>query len=293
MQRLLLLSVTALCLSASAIAQQVKGGEETLFGDGPVAPNLFGYEVIDSTSPMCPFDLVDISGTGNALTFTASGGFPAQDDGGADVALAEPFELFGVPYTELVVSSNGYLAMGVDITLDSGGDFSNDILPTVPDNPPSVPQRIMTYHDDLAGDGVPGVAFEQFFASCPRVGPFGDEACTIVSWTSWGFFGSADTFDFQSVLYHTSNTAVSQIGAGDTSEGASGTFGLQDETATDAVEFSANGVPVPVPGGTSICFIPPQPLPPPVVPALSRSGLTILAMLMALLGFVGVRRYIA
>lgn len=240
--RLALVAVcAALLLAPAALAE--KGVDDSTGFSGPVrasgGPDMFGYLFFDQDEAECNFDFVDISGTGTALTYTASGMFSADDDGGAEVTLAAPIDFYGTAVTNVVVSTNGYVAMGATLATDSGGDFSNDCpIPAVPDNPPAFPGRLMPYHDDLAADGTGGTTFVQYFADCPRAGEAGSEDCTIIHWQDWGFFGEVDTFDLQAVLYHQSNLIVYQVDdPSGIATGVSTAIGIQDQTATDGLEY--------------------------------------------------------
>ena len=124
-----------------------------------VRPDIFGYQ----TDAACIQQFVDIAVSGSPVALSDS------DDGGGTVSLSSAFSFYGTSHSDLVVSSNGYLAFAADLAGDAGTDFSNDCaLPAVPDQGPAVPARVMVLHDDLeAVDGASAVA-SQYFASCPR-----------------------------------------------------------------------------------------------------------------------------
>ena len=112
---------------------------------------------------------MESGGRGPGVSGTASDSDPAEDDGGAAIALAAPFELYGQPATTLVMSSNGYLALAPSLAAEDGGDFSNDAaLPAIPDNARGVAARILAYHDDLSGFDTAGSGLYEYFATCPR-----------------------------------------------------------------------------------------------------------------------------
>jgi hypothetical protein len=81
----------------------------------------------------------------------------------------------------------------------------------------------------------------------------------VLQWTDWGYAdaGNTDTFSMQAILYHTSYEIVFQIGAGDSSQGAGATFGVQSKHADHAVQYGCNK-PSAVPGGTTICIFEPR-----------------------------------
>jgi hypothetical protein len=293
--------VLGTAILATPLIAQDKGGPDdpnraSQRGDG----GAFGYIVQDGASG-CGYDYIDITGTGTPLTFTASGTFPAEDDGGAAVTLAQPVNFYGTPVSDIVVSSNGYIAMGTTNGLadEDGGDFSEDCpLPAVPGNAVATNARVMPFHNDLAGDGSGGAAFTEFFASCPRASETGgDEPCTIVSYDSWGLFGDPATYDMQVIMYHTSGLMVYQY---DDPDGAldptSAAIGLQNAAADDAAVYAC-AVSVPVDGNSVCSFDPafgPGSLAIPEfesIPTMSRTGLILLMLALGLVaGVVLIRR---
>jgi len=295
--RILCLATLATVVAVSPALAQGKG-DSTPAGMGVPArttggPDTFGYTFFDQAELECNANFTDISATGNVVTYTASGGFPAEDDGGAMIALGAPFNFYGTMVNSVVISSNGYIGMGAaSLAAESGGDFSNDCpIPAVPDNPPAVNSRIMPYHDDLAGDGTMGTTYYQFFATCPRAGESGGvEACTIFQWSNWGFFGGATGFDLEAILYHTSYEIAFEISdPGGVADGSSATIGIQDGTATDALQYQCNTAGS-VAGALTVCnfhpAFPPGSLAAAVlpIPTISPVGMVVLVLLLALGG---------
>lgn len=222
----------------------------------PPEPDAFGYAVFDQDDPECGFDFVDIRTSGDVVMFTASGVDPGDDDGGAALALAVPFELYGEQTASVVMSSNGYLAAASSLGEEDGGDFSNDAnLPAIPNNAAGVPARIMVHHDDLSGFETGGTAYHQHFAACPRLSEaMADEACTIFQWTDWTLSGGGESFDFQAVAYHQSSEIVLQIRpAGVALSGA--TVGIQNAEATIASQYRPD---FPLTTDTAVCFFDPR-----------------------------------
>ena len=217
----------------------------------PAAADAYGY-----TATQCAFDWIDIASSGVPVTWTASGPQPAADDGGAVIPLSGPFELYGEATSDLVISTNGYLALAVSLDQEDGGDFSNDGgLPAIPGNAIGVPARILVHHDDHSGFDSGGSASTEYFASCPRASEaLGDEACTVLQWTDWGVPGGGDTADLQAVVYHESFLVVLQLrpGAGGL-EG--GTIGIQNGSANIASQYRPLGPPV---VDTAVCFFEPR-----------------------------------
>ncbi|MFV2072243.1 MAG: hypothetical protein ACC742_06280 [Thermoanaerobaculales bacterium] len=217
----------------------------------------YGYAIWDHTTANCALGFVDIHATGAPLGFVASGTDPALDEGGSVVTLAAPFELYGENVTELVVSTNGYLAAVGNLVLDSGGDFSNDCpLPAVPEPGPGVSARLAVLHGDLSGSTGVGSAQVEYFASCPRPSEaIGNEACTVIQWTNWGRHGIAGSFDFQALLYHSSFEIVYQYGPG--SDDASATLGLQNRDASVGLTVWCNTAFLD-PAGHALCIFDPR-----------------------------------
>lgn len=224
-----------------------------------VGPDGFGYTLLDQNAAECTFQWVDISATGTAIVFSASGSDPALDDGQAELTLAQDFEFYGETVSTLVLSSNGYLALGAIAAVEDGGDFSNDCgLPAIPGNVAASNARLLVLHDDLTGETGPGTAYQEFFASCPRASATGgNEPCTVLQWSDWAVRGNPDTFDFQAILYHETNQITVQVDPPPSVDGDSATFGIQNGTATSGLAFGCND-PNLLDGQTAICYFHPE-----------------------------------
>ena len=246
----LVLLAALLCALAPALTQ----GEVRPAGNP--FPDAHGYRLFDQDAAECGFNFFDIETSGTAILFTASGADPAEDDGGAVIALGAAFELYGESLTSLVVSSNGYLAGATTLVAEDGGDFSNDLmLPAIPDNAVGVPLRILPYHEELSGFTTGGTVYHQYFAVCPRPSEaLGVEACTVVQWTDWALRGSANTFDLQALLYHDSFQLAFQIRPGTTAL-TGGTMGIQNRRASIALQYRPDQ---PLSTDTAICFFEPR-----------------------------------
>jgi len=258
-----------------AVALFLLVGTVTARAQGGPAPNgtrdSFGYVVYNQTQPGCTYSFVDIRATGTPVAFTAPHRDlvldpPASDDGGAVITIGGPFRFYGTSVSQLVMSTNGFLATAGSLDNDDGRDFSNDApLPAVPGHTTSVSGqqifgvagRLMPYHDDLAA-GAAGSAQQQYFPVCPRdSGTVAGEPCTVLQWSDWGFArGLPGTFSFQALLYHSSNAIAFQFAPGDPSGGGSATVGIQDSEARVGLEYEANQAGA-VPGGTAVCLYEP------------------------------------
>ncbi len=245
------------CLLAASLAAQEKSQRHTRAGC--TGCDSFGYVLYDQSQPECRYEFLDISVSGTPVSFTASGAEPAADDGGALIALDEAFELYGESVSHLVMSTNGYLAVGSSLVDDEdGGDFSNDWLPTVPGNAVAAIARLMPYHNDLSGFDSGGTAQVEHFPACPRTADSGIvEGCTVFQWTNWGLHGTADVFSFQAILYHTSFEIVFQVGGGDSTMGEGSSVGIQDRQAKIGLAYATNSREA-IPAETAICIFEPR-----------------------------------
>ncbi len=216
----------------------------------------YGYTVFDGDDAECGYQFEDIAGSGAPVVLTASGAEPARDDGGAVVALAESFELYGRALTGLVVSANGYLGAASSLLEEDGGDFSNDPhLPAIPGNGAAAVGRLMAFHDELSGEASGGTTQAQHFAVCPRPsGALAAESCTVLQWSGWGFLGAPGTFDLQAILYHGSFAIAFQIDLGGLSHSGA-TIGIQDFEASTAAQYFPAAT---LTGTVAVCLFEPR-----------------------------------
>lgn len=241
MMRMHVLAPAVVLVLATAVAAPADAGRPLVW---PLVDDA-GTQAWDSTQSACAAAFADISATGTQLVLSDG------DDGGAVIALTEPFQLYGEELSSLVVSANGYLAATGSLLRDSGGDFSDDCpLPAIPEPGPAATGRILALHDDLAA-GATGQVFQQHFASCPRSSEaVGDESCTVVQWDQWASLDGGTTFDLQVVLYHSSFEVVSQYRG---VVPADATVGLQAADASTALAPTCAGAGLPA-GPHALCF---------------------------------------
>ncbi len=223
-----------------------------------VSVDSYGYSVATSAEAHCPFQYIDLAGSGQELSLVAAGIETADDDGGADLALEQPFAFYGHASGQLVVSSNGYLAPGADLAQEDGGYWRNDCpLPSIPDNARASYARIYAVGDDL-DRGEQGQLLWQYFAVCPRgSAAIADEACTVVQWRDWQRLDDDGALDFQVVLYHASAAIAVQYAQGSAPLPEQAVIGLQDASASTAAMQACGIVPRPQPG-SSVCFHDPR-----------------------------------
>jgi hypothetical protein len=172
----------------------------------------YGYIVAEE----CDFTLVDITGSGTSIgdgDDILLGPVPLMGD--------DPFNFYDIDYTEVWLSSNGFLAF--DAT-----DY-NDLSNVCPYPDPTYPNpRIGVLHDDLDLEPGIGTAWYEYFEICPQQGRNDDEPCTIIMWNDIGHY-PGDTgpwWDQEAILFHTTGDIVMLIGAGNPETGSSSTTAI-------------------------------------------------------------------
>ncbi len=167
---------------------------------------------------LAAFSYIDISTIGNRVV--------VGNEEATVVVLGNDFSLYGMTFTSLAVSENGYITTDL---ADNGPDLTNDCpLPSDPDSPINITgARIYPLHDDLEADisvdpnaGV----FYEYFALSPVLTPNGvSTGVSIFQWKVDHFsaLGTAD-LDFQALLFDNGeitfqyNTVGVEIGSGAT-----------------------------------------------------------------------------
>ncbi|HEX9952283.1 MAG TPA: choice-of-anchor D domain-containing protein [Rubricoccaceae bacterium] len=137
-------------------------------------PDAFGYSWSDSNEPGGPaFSWADISETGTAL--------PLGDDDSETVSLPFPFTFYGQPYTDVVVSSNGFLTFAAA----GATAFTNQPVPRT-----ATPSDLIApFWDDL-NPGSGGTVY----AGADSLGRF------VVQWDDVVRYGTSDRYTFQAIL---------------------------------------------------------------------------------------------
>jgi len=266
-----LLSILML-MAPFALAQRendVKGEDSVGPGSGvrtAVGPDAFGYEGRDETEPFGPvYDFIDISGTGTDLMLSG-------DDAGVTAPIGFAFNFYGIDYTDVGISSNGYL------NFNPGGDlvdFGND-CPGLNAFDPD--QSAFVYWDDLVADGT---AFIESFGVCPNQSG-GPVACTIIMWQDARHLGGVELFDLEAILYANGNILM-QYPAGNPETGDGATIGLENETpSTIGLDYACN-TPGTIPANRAILFQHPNGVIA-QIPTLGTYGLVIFIVLFAGVG---------
>lgn len=299
----LLTTLMALAVSASLIAQPAEVKDPTPPAGDTVGspaeatggPDAFGYTYADSAEPNCTYQFVDIAATGTFL-------FDGDDTSSGPVALTEPIDIYGTSFSDIVMTSNGY--MSTDAT-DTGPDLSNDCpLPAAPSTGGGA--RLYPLHDDLDLETGIGSGLAEYFAECPRVNdrcPI--ESCTVFQWDDVAHFpGGVDepTWDMEVILYHKTNDIVYQIGAGNMETGSGSTTGLQDfPPPTTGLTYACDTAGS-VLDDSGVCILHPNPVPddcfpeipsPVEVPTANNLGLLALFLGLAAAAIFVLRRRLA
>lgn len=215
----------------------------------------FGYSGTTSLEGGPEFAFKDISTTGAVVPITTG----TADDGAATVTLGAPFPFYGQFYTELRMSTNGYLSTE---PTEAGYDATNDAsLPTTPDIGGGA--RIYPLHDDLDATGgalhyqyfSEGIASPMFvggFPFRPRIG------VSVFQWTDVVFFGDTSlfSFSFQALLFDDGSLYFSYP-SGNTQAGFSSTTGIQNTAATIGL-FVAGDTIGSIPGDFAVSITPPH-----------------------------------
>ena len=240
-----------------------RGG--TAFADGLVAfrpgsaaalpTDGFGYSTTSSSdSPACAFSPITLSGDALVLTPVDAGGSPSSDDGGAVVALGgNGFSLYGMSVTEVLVSTNGYIAL--DPSQDSGTDFGN-LCPYPREPAQGGGARIAAFHDDLV---LNGRIIHEYFPTCPRAPDSGEpgQGCNVIQWENVSFFNdSSRVFSMQTVLYEDSLEIVHTYLDGDNLNGGGASIALQNADYSTGLNFSCNEPNAPP--QSAVCFFHPD-----------------------------------
>lgn len=227
-----------------------------------VGPDAFGYISIDSgTSGGPQYEFVDISGTGAQQTFYDADALPTQnpnaDDGVAiNISLAAlnngtGFPFYGFNFTQVHMSTNGFLTFALDGTADLTTNACPAGNAALPNN------SIFVLWDDLVIENPPSTSrggYVQSFSTCPLTSG-GSSACVIFQWNNVDHFtGGIDSFDFQVALYENGNILMN-FGPGNPETGSGSTTGIENASAnisnTNVCDSAGS-----IPASSSMLFTP-------------------------------------
>jgi hypothetical protein len=228
---ILLVIVILLPISYLYAGDNTKGDESTLpviaggqdngnliLGGGP---DSFGYRWKDSNDPGGPvFNWVNISVIGTEITPWPHG---TVDDGYTDpISLGMTFTYYGIDYTSVVVSTNGWASF----LTQTNSYLSNVAIPTA-----AAPNALLAVDwDDLDG----GTVGHCYYYSDVAQNRF------IVSWVNWPYYPDpAGPHDFQIIINSSDSSVVYQYGSGDYTH-TSMTVGIENETGTIGLQLAYN-----------------------------------------------------
>lgn len=192
---------------------------------------------------VCPINYV-VSTCGSAFEDITATGQPVLlgDNEGASLPIIFPFRFYGVTYTNVNASSNGYLTFDPSV-----GDASNDPIPNT--NEPNA--LIAPFWDDLSPNESSSIRYQTLGVAPNRR--------FIVQWKNVPQFLMNDSNTFQAVLFEGSNCVEFRYGAftpqsptGDYSVGVenhTGGSGTSVDAATLAPGACRRFCPVLAPGG--------------------------------------------
>jgi len=205
---------TGLAELTYSIAINYTSGKEVKGSGGPDA---YGYKWTDSDETNGPdYVWTDISGTGTlASAWTSTGTYDAKDEGySGPYNLGFTFNYYGVDYTQVYVSSNGFLMFSAP----TANNYTNAAIPTA-----TAPNGLIAaFWDDLEGTDQGTVHYQA------SSGKF------TVQFTNWPLYAGTAGNTFQMVLnssgkieFFYNNMTSTLSGATVGIENAAGTVGTQ------------------------------------------------------------------
>ena len=176
----------------------------------PVPDNFYAYELI-------PYEWIDVTDG----TFIQMG-----DDDYTSVQIGFDFQFYGINYSGVKISSNGYLTFGY-----VGQEYENQPIP-VPGEPSNL---IAPFWDDLVpsnGDGV----FYKIIGTAPN-------RKLVVQWDNVPHYYTTEGITFEAILEESSNEIVFQykdvnFNDPDYDKGKSATVGIENSSGTMGTLYS-------------------------------------------------------
>jgi len=189
-------------------------------------PDAFGYIWIDSDEPGGPaYNWVDITTLGDSITWdTCSSTFGCEDEGiSVPMPLGFTFNYYGVSYTEVTASSNGFISF---LPLNTWYT-TNASIPSGTD-PNAIISVMWDDLDGLAGP-LPGTIYYYHDVTLSRF---------IISWVNWGFWLGTNNFSMQVILDANDNSIKTQYnGIFDQTDY---TVGIENHDGTDGLQVAYN-----------------------------------------------------
>ena len=197
-------------------AQMPTGFSIGLFKPAPCNTTPFTWSTGYTAVPGAPYTFENIYATGTQG--------PTTDDSQVTANLGFSFQFYGSLYTQMVVSSNGYLA----IPGQNGTSYSNTVLPNA-----ATPNGIICgYWCDLnpASAGSGGIRYQTVGVAPNRR--------FVVHYNGVHRYGTTLAEDVQIILEETGKIYLTCVSS--TSTGSVGTRGIENSTGTNAVQVSMN-----------------------------------------------------
>ncbi|MCX4241233.1 MYXO-CTERM sorting domain-containing protein [Paraliomyxa miuraensis] len=230
---------TTLLATATALCTAGLVGDRAEAATG--GPDVFGYTYFDQADGAI-YTYVDITSSGIEFRSFA-------DDILAPLTLAAPFYFYGLEFTDLDVSTNGFITRSAATASDLGNACP------LPDLSDAINPRIEFVHDDLETR-----IFYQFFdeVQAAAVGyPGLTHGMSVIQWTGDHFPDSLpDDVNLEVILFHGSNQILMMVAA-DPEGGSGSTTGLYDPVTGSALTYTCDTGGSLVPGVTAVRWIAP------------------------------------
>ena len=179
-------------------------------------PDPFGYTYADSDGGGCPYDWLEIEGSGTGLRLDG-------DDVGDSFELGFGFPFYGNVHSTIGVSSNGYLTFGPDLT-----DYTEDAIP----DPVDPNDLIALFWDDQESDlGAGDDVYYQLFGAP-------GSHYLVVEFVVRDASGSAP-YRYEAVLFENGDIKFqySEMATDSDGSGVSASVGIENGTGTEGLGY--------------------------------------------------------
>ncbi|MDF1565498.1 MAG: putative Ig domain-containing protein [Deltaproteobacteria bacterium] len=145
--------------------------------------------------------------------------FSSSDEATTTVDLPFVFSFWGVNYTQVTISTNGFVAFGGS----TGSNYSNDPIPDA-----STPNGFVAlFWDDLAAGSGQVVTAVQ--GSAPN-------RAFVIEYANWSRYGGGNTFSMKLRLYETTNVIRVSYGGMSGTSSMSASAGIENQAGTAGLE---------------------------------------------------------
>ncbi len=215
---------------------------ELLKGEKPAAPGVparaaggpdaYGYLFRDASEPDGPVPDWQEIASGGGTSFALG-----DDEITAAVPIGFPFSFYGVAYTDMYISSNGFLTFDPTQTSDPSNDCPMD--------PTSTPYMIAPHWDDMDPGDDGALIWVEHQANCGTIPPDSTAtSCTIIEWDEFDDFpGDSVTGgnigSFQVILYDDGDILF-QYKTGFQGEGISTSVGIDGNVAGETLTHTCD-----------------------------------------------------